>query len=99
MYWGMTLRKKIILTFLISYVFFVGFMYLYLFHIHTIELPNSLIGTSVDPETFLSQDELILVNEYSAIRNFLFLLKSRSNGSLFASSFIRGWKCLRNGRK
>lgn len=75
MYWGMTLRKKIILTFLISYVFFVGFMYLYLFHIHTIELPNSLIGTSVDPETFLSQDELILVNEYSAIRNFLFFVE------------------------
>lgn len=49
-------------------------MYFYFFHSATNEIPNALKGTVVDPTTFLTTGELVLSEELSNIRNFLFFV-------------------------
>ena len=46
-------------------------MYLYLFNGDT-SLPQQWIGTAADPATFLNARELMLSEQYSQIRNFMF---------------------------
>lgn len=68
------MSKKLLFSFLVFYLLFIGFIYLYLFKFNTGEIPEELVGTSIDPATFLTHDELFLSEEYSNIRNFLFFL-------------------------
>nr|WP_106779897.1 M48 family metallopeptidase [Lysinibacillus timonensis] len=49
-------------------------MYLYIFHFNDGGIPESLKGTLADPSTFMTERELILSEEYSKIRNFLFFI-------------------------
>ena len=68
------MAKKIgIITLILSGVYAVG-MYFYIFHSGNGEIPNSLKGTVADPAVFLSRHELLLSEDYSKIRNFLFFV-------------------------
>lgn len=49
-------------------------MYFYIFHSGNGEIPNSLKGTVADPAVFMSSHELLLSEDYSKIRNFLFFV-------------------------
>ncbi len=68
------MAKKIgIITLILSGVYAVG-MYFYIFHSGNGEIPNSLKGTVADPAVFMSSHELLLSEDYSKIRNFLFFV-------------------------
>ncbi|WP_299515119.1 M48 family metallopeptidase [uncultured Rummeliibacillus sp.] len=68
------MAKKIgIIMLILSGVYAVG-MYFYIFHSGNGEIPNSLKGTVADPAVFMSSHELLLSEDYSKIRNFLFFV-------------------------
>jgi STE24 endopeptidase len=69
------LRKKIIVSFLVTYGIFIACIYFYLFIFHTDTIPAELKGTSVDPERFLTAHEIVLSEQYSTVRNFLFFIE------------------------
>lgn len=69
------MRKKLLLSFIVGYVIFIGFIYFYLFYFDTGAIPAEFKGSSVDPETFLTAEELVQSEEYSKIRNFLYFLE------------------------
>lgn len=49
-------------------------LYVYLFHYDSSGVPAALQGTVADPSTFMTEREIILSENYSTIRNFIFLL-------------------------
>lgn len=49
-------------------------LYVYLFHYESSGVPAALQGTVADPSTFMTEREIILSENYSTIRNFIFLL-------------------------
>ncbi|KGR91532.1 peptidase M48 [Ureibacillus massiliensis 4400831 = CIP 108448 = CCUG 49529] len=49
-------------------------MYVYIFHFSDGGVPESFKGTVADPETFMTDRELLLSEEYSKIRNFIFFI-------------------------
>ena len=49
-------------------------LYVYLFHYESSGVPAALQGTVADPNTFMTEREIILSENYSTIRNFIFLL-------------------------
>ena len=49
-------------------------LYVYLFHYDSSGVPTALQGTAADPSTFMTEREIVLSENYSTIRNFLFLL-------------------------
>jgi Zn-dependent protease with chaperone function len=57
---------------LIIYLLYVASMYGYIFYFADTSIPEALKGTAADPQTFLNARELVLSEEYSSIRNFIF---------------------------
>ncbi|RID86184.1 M48 family peptidase [Peribacillus asahii] len=57
----------------IIYLVYVACMYGYIFWFADTSIPQALKGTAADPQTFLNARELVLSEEYSNIRNFIFL--------------------------
>lgn len=51
-------------------------LYLYIFQLSDTSIPLALKNTSADPATFMNQNQLMLSEEYSKIRNFLFFLET-----------------------
>ena len=49
-------------------------LYVYLFHYESSGVPVALQGTVADPSTFMTEREIVLSENYSKIRNFIFLL-------------------------
>ncbi|BDH62188.1 putative metalloprotease YhfN [Lysinibacillus sp. PLM2] len=49
-------------------------MYVYIFHFSDGGVPEAFKGTVADPETFMTDRELLLSQEYSKIRNFIFFI-------------------------
>lgn len=58
-------------TAIVIYFLILVFMYWYLFNGDT-SLPEKWVGTAADPATFLNARELMLSEQYSQIRNFMF---------------------------
>ena len=51
-------------------------MYGYLFFFADTTIPDTLKGTAADPQSFLNARELVLSEEYSLIRNFIFFVST-----------------------
>ncbi len=66
--------KKIVLGSFILFVIYAVLIWLYLFQWSDTSIPDALKGTSADPATFMNERELILAQEYSQIKDFLFFL-------------------------
>ncbi|WP_419883379.1 M48 family metallopeptidase [Peribacillus sp. B-H-3] len=58
------------------YLISAAFMYWYLFYGGSGAIPSGLKGTAADPATFLNGRELLLSEQYSKIRNFIFFLST-----------------------
>ena len=56
------------------YVLYGVGMYFYIFHWNQGGIPASLKGSVADPQTFMTEHELLLSEEYSKIRNYLFFV-------------------------
>ncbi|GIN73989.1 metalloprotease [Bacillus sp. J14TS2] len=59
---------------IVLYLLFGIAIYAYLFFLANTTIPEALLGTAVDPATFLNDRELMLSEDYSRIRNLLFFL-------------------------
>ena len=68
------MARKIGLYGVLAYIIYGLFFYWYLFHFADTSLPFEFQGTQADPATFLNGRELMLAEEYSKIRDFLFFL-------------------------
>lgn len=66
--------KKIVLGSFILFVIYAVLIWLYLFQWSDTSIPDALKGTSADPATFMNERELVLAQEYSQIKDFLFFL-------------------------
>ncbi|MCH1626847.1 M48 family metallopeptidase [Ferdinandcohnia quinoae] len=66
--------KKIIKWSVISYILFGLFIAWYLFYGANTDIPTNLKGSAADPETFMNDQQLLLSEEYSQIKNLLYFL-------------------------
>lgn len=66
--------KKIVSLTLIGYILYALGVTFYIWVGADTSLPAELVGTKADPETFLSDKELVLAEEYSKIRNTIYFL-------------------------
>lgn len=66
--------KKWGITASILYVVYAVGMYFYIFHGNGGGLPEELQGSVADPAIFMTERELVLSEEYSKIRNYLFFV-------------------------
>lgn len=71
---GGVYMKKIVLGSFTLFVVYAVLIWLYLFQWSDTSIPDALKGTSVDPATFMNERELVLAQEYSQIKDFLFFL-------------------------
>lgn len=58
------------------YVIFALAVYLYIFVFSDPSIPGQYKGTSADPITFMNERQLLLSEEYSKVKNFLFFLNT-----------------------
>ena len=65
-------------------------MYLYFFHSQNSGIPASLKGTVADPSSFMTAQELVLSNDLSRIRNFLFFVAKPFEWFLYFVILITG---------
>ncbi|MDA7026012.1 M48 family metallopeptidase [Bacillus sp. CLL-7-23] len=72
------------------YVLYGVFFYWYLFMTGESSVPEALKGTSADPATFMNQHELVLTEEYSRIKDFVFFLRIPFEWFLFFILLIAG---------
>ncbi len=49
-------------------------IYYYIFHWSDTSIPNALKGSAVDPQTFMSKQQLAQSDHYSDVKNFLFFI-------------------------
>ncbi|SOC36270.1 M48 family metallopeptidase [Ureibacillus acetophenoni] len=75
---------------LVAFGIYVLIMYVYLFHLNNGGIPDSLKGSPSDPETFMTDQELLLSGEYSKIRNFLFFILTPFEWLLYLFILISG---------
>ena len=72
------------------YVLYGLFFYWYLFMAGEPSVPEALKGTSADPATFMNERELMLTEEYSKIKDFLFFIRIPFEWFLFFILLIAG---------
>ncbi|KGR78488.1 M48 family metallopeptidase [Ureibacillus manganicus] len=68
------MAKKWGIRAVLAFLIYLLIMYVYIFHLNDGGIPVSLLGSTSDPKTFMTGQELILSEEYSKIRNFLFFI-------------------------
>ena len=73
---GVENMKKYIKIAVSLYAAIVGLLYLYIFKFSDTSIPAAYKGTSADPATFMNDKQLLLSEEYSEVRNFLFFIET-----------------------
>ncbi|MFS0782946.1 M48 family metallopeptidase [Bacillus sp. 1P06AnD] len=72
------------------YILFALVMFLYLFVFSDSDFPQQYKGTSADPTTFMNEHQLVLSEEYSEIKNFLFFLNTPFEWLMYAIILMAG---------
>jgi len=70
------MARKIGFYSVLLYVVYGLFLYWYLFQYSSPTLPFEYQGSNADPSTFLNSRELVLSEEYSRVKNFLFFIST-----------------------
>ncbi|MGE7023052.1 M48 family metallopeptidase [Solibacillus cecembensis] len=84
------MKKKWSLLAVLTFGLYVVAMYFYFFHNQNSEIPVALKGTAADPSTFLTARELVLSEDLSKIRNFLFFIAMPFEWLLYFVILITG---------
>lgn len=84
------MTKKWGLMAVFTFGLYVVAMYLYFFHGQNSGIPSALQGTAADPSTFLTTQELLLSEELSKVRNFLFFITTPLEWLLYFVILITG---------
>lgn len=58
------------------YILLAGMLYIYIFHFSDTSIPLHFKNTGADPTTFMNKKQLLLSEEFSEIRNYLFFLET-----------------------
>ncbi|SOC21061.1 Zn-dependent protease with chaperone function [Ureibacillus xyleni] len=66
--------KKWGISAIVLFMIYSVLMYFYIFHWSTNGIPDVLKGTVADPATFMTERELLLSEEYSKVKNFIFFI-------------------------
>ncbi len=82
--------KKWGLIAVLTYGLYVVAMYFYFFHSQNSGIPTTLKGTVADPNTFLTAQELVLSEDLSRKRNFLFFIVTPFEWLLYFVILITG---------
>ncbi|MGG3799364.1 M48 family metallopeptidase [Metabacillus fastidiosus] len=83
------MRKLLTMSVLVYFLYGL-FVYLYLFHFTSSGVPPQYAGSLADPETFMDGRELLLSEEYSKIKNFLFFVTTPFEWFLFLIILVTG---------
>ncbi|WP_274310471.1 M48 family metallopeptidase [Solibacillus daqui] len=84
------MMKKWGLIAVLTYGLYVVAMYFYFFHSQNSGIPTTLKGTVADPNTFLTAQELVLSEDLSRKRNFLFFIVTPFEWLLYFVILITG---------
>ncbi|MFB6465249.1 M48 family metallopeptidase [Cytobacillus sp. Hz8] len=84
------MARKIGFYAILAYLIYGLFIYWYLFYFADTSMPFEFEGTKADPATFLNGRELMLSEEYSKIRDFLFFLSTPFEWLLYLFILITG---------
>lgn len=84
------MTRKIGLYALLIFIIYGLFFYWYLFHFADTSIPFEYEGSSADPATFLNERELMLSEEYSKVKNFLFFLSTPFEWFVYLFILITG---------
>lgn len=103
--------KKLGFISILLFIIYAAGMYYYIFHGNSGGIPDVLKGTVADPETFMTERELLLSEEYSKIKNFIFFVATPLEWVLYIFILLTGlsrlfekwsdfgvkWKVFKNG--
>ena len=84
------MTKKWGLIGVVTFSMYVVAMYFYFFHGQSSGIPAALKGTVADPATFMTAQELVLSEDLSKIRNFLFFIATPLEWFLYFVILITG---------
>ncbi len=84
------MTKKWGLLAVVAFGLYVVAMYFYFFYSQNSGIPAALKGTAADPSTFLTAQELVLSEDLSKIRNFLFFIAAPLEWLLYFAILITG---------
>ncbi|WP_336046202.1 M48 family metallopeptidase [Solibacillus ferritrahens] len=84
------MTKKWGLMAVAAFSLYVAAMYFYIFHGPNSGIPDALQGSAADPSTFLTTQELLLSEDLSKIRNFLFFVAGPLEWLLYFAILITG---------
>ena len=84
------MTKKCGLLAVLVFGLYVVAMYVYFFYSQNSGIPAALKGTVADPSTFLTAQEMVLSEEFSKIRNFLFFIATPFEWLLYFVILITG---------
>ena len=84
------MTKKWGLVAVVTFGLYVVAMYFYFFHSQNSGIPAALKGTVADPSTFMTAQELVLSEDLSKIRNFLFFIATPFEWLLYFIILITG---------
>ncbi|AWE06958.1 peptidase M48 [Lysinibacillus sp. 2017] len=84
------MTKKWGLISVLGFGMYVVAMYFYFFHSQDSGIPATLKGTVVDPNSFMSAQELVLSKDLAKIRNFLFFIATPFEWFLYFIILISG---------
>ena len=84
------MTKKWGLLAVVAFGLYVVAMYFYFFYSQNSGIPAALKGTAADPSTFLTAQELVLSEDLSKIRNFLFFIAAPLEWLLYFVILITG---------
>lgn len=87
---GEGIKKKWGLLAVLTFGLYVLAMYFYFFHSQDSGIPAALKGTAADPSTFLTAQEIVLSEDLSKIRNFLFFIAAPFEWLLYFVILIMG---------
>ncbi|HEO8421469.1 MAG: M48 family metallopeptidase [Niallia sp.] len=85
------MTRKIGFYAVVAYVLYGLFFYWYLFQFTSPTLPFEYQGSKADPSTFLNSRELVLSEEYSRVRNFLFFISTPFEWLLYLLILLFGF--------
>lgn len=84
------MAKKWGLIGVVAFVLYVVAMYFYFFQSQNSGIPEVLKGTVADPSTFLTAQEMVLSEELSKIRNFLFFIATPLEWLIYFGILLMG---------
>ena len=84
------MTKKWGLIAVVAFGLYAMAMYFYFFHSQNSGIPTALKGTVADPSTFMTAQELVLSEDLSKIRNFLFFIATPFEWLLYFIILITG---------